>query len=369
MANSVEATAGFLNGEPHTHAVEQSAGKAEHGDHHPTACLNCGTSLIGSHCHACGQAGHVHRTAGAIFHDIAHGVFHFEGKAWETLPMLIRRPGELTRRYIDGERARFVSPLAIFLFTVFFMFATVANLPGWSLADGDFLKSGLTEGVAETRAKVIEERERADQQLAMYREALNTARAKPSPNAERTAKLERNLADTAEMRQSLIEAEKRLPIMTTLKATNDGKPVKTNWFYDKFRHAQENPKLLLYKLKTSAYKYSWALIPLSIPIMWLLFPFSRRFKLYDHAVFITYSLTFMSLLTIALAVLQAVGVPFVIVVAAAVLVPPFHIYRQLKGTYQLGRTNALVRAGLLIGLIYCAVVPAFAVMLLYLGLA
>ena len=269
MANGVEATAGFLSREAHAHAAEQSGGKTGHGDHHPTACLNCGTSLIGSHCHACGQAGHVHRTAGAIFHDIAHGVFHFEGKAWETLPMLIRRPGELTRRYIDGERARFVSPLAIFLFTVFFMFAIVANLPGWSLADGDSLKSGLTEGVAETRAKVIEERERADQQLAMYREALNTARAKPSPNAERIAKLERNLADTAEMRQSLIEAEKRLPIMTTLKATNDGKPVKTNWFYDKFRHAQENPKLLLYKLKTSAYKYSWALIPISVPFVWL----------------------------------------------------------------------------------------------------
>lgn len=30
-----------------------------------------------------------------------------------------------TRRYVNGERARFVSPLALFLFTVFLMFATI----------------------------------------------------------------------------------------------------------------------------------------------------------------------------------------------------------------------------------------------------
>ena len=52
-----------------------------------------------------------------------HGVLHFEGKIWRTLPLLAWRPGELTRRYIDGERARFVSPIALFLFSVFLMFA------------------------------------------------------------------------------------------------------------------------------------------------------------------------------------------------------------------------------------------------------
>uniref|UniRef100_UPI0013D512C6 DUF3667 domain-containing protein n=1 Tax=Enterobacter hormaechei TaxID=158836 RepID=UPI0013D512C6 len=67
-------------------------------------------ALVGSHCHNCGQAGHVHRSLSAIGHDILRGVFHFEGKLWRTLPMLAWRPGELTRRYIDGERARFVSP-------------------------------------------------------------------------------------------------------------------------------------------------------------------------------------------------------------------------------------------------------------------
>ena len=87
------------------------------------ACLNCGTQLVGSHCHQCGQQAHLHRTLSAFAHDIAHGAIHFDGKTWRTLPMLVFKPGELTRRYIDGERTRFVSPMALFLFTIFLMFA------------------------------------------------------------------------------------------------------------------------------------------------------------------------------------------------------------------------------------------------------
>ena len=44
------------------------------GHTHGAACLNCGAVLVGSHCHACGQRGHVHKTLGAFFHDLFHGV-------------------------------------------------------------------------------------------------------------------------------------------------------------------------------------------------------------------------------------------------------------------------------------------------------
>ena len=86
------------------------------GHTHERACLNCGAALTGDYCHACGQHAHVHRTVSAFFHDLMHGVLHFEGKIWRTLPLLVVRPGELTWRYIEGQRARFVSPIALFLF-------------------------------------------------------------------------------------------------------------------------------------------------------------------------------------------------------------------------------------------------------------
>ncbi len=61
--------------------------------------------------------------------DFIAGLLNFEGKFWRTLPMLAWRPGEMTRRYIAGERARFISPVALYLFTVFAMFA-VLNFTG-----------------------------------------------------------------------------------------------------------------------------------------------------------------------------------------------------------------------------------------------
>ena len=65
---------------------------------------------------------------------------------------------------------------------------------------------------------------------------------------------------------------------------------------------------MLFKLKSNGYKYSWALIPLSVPFVWLLFPFSSRFRLYDHTVFVTYSLCFMLLLVTL--IFRAVAIEF-----------------------------------------------------------
>jgi hypothetical protein len=65
-----------------------------------------------------------------------------------------------------------------------------------------------------------------------------------------------------------------------------------------------NPALVFYKLQANAYKFAWALIPLSLPFMWLLFPFSRRFHTYDHFVFVTYSISFMLLLFVVVRLLN-----------------------------------------------------------------
>ena len=122
MSEFVEAAGGIAEGTLLARAVEPRAGETD-GHTHETACLNCGAELDGPYCRMCGQRGHVHKTIGAFLHDLVHGAFHFEGKIWHTLPLLAVRPGELTRRYIAGERARFVSPMALFLFSVFLMFA------------------------------------------------------------------------------------------------------------------------------------------------------------------------------------------------------------------------------------------------------
>jgi hypothetical protein len=108
---------------------------------------------------------------------------------------------------------------------------------------------------------------------------------------------------------------------------------------------------MLYKLQANSYKFSWLLIPLSIPFVSLLFAWRRRFGAYDHAVFVTYSLSFMTLLFVALTLLGRIGLPNGLLALAGFLVPPLHIYRQIRGAYQLRRFSALWRTAALLVLI------------------
>ncbi len=305
---------------------------------------------------------------GGYGHDILHGVFHFEGKIWRTLPMLAFKPGELTRRYIDGERARFVSPIALFLFSVFLMFTVVANLPGWGFSNSDLLKPGVAAKLAETRTQLAEERASAQRKVNEATVRLVNARAKTPPDPGAVASGERRVARATKSLGDIVAAEKAIgsASLPTFKAAA-GSPG-GNWIEQKWQHARENPKLLLYKIKTTAYKFSWALIPISLPFIWLLFPFRRDVGMYDHAIFSTYSLTFMSLLTIVLAVLNAIGVPGEALFFAAALIPPFHMYRQLKGTYGLSRAGALWRLFWLLNFTAWTS-TLFILLLLYLGVA
>lgn len=359
MTGELTATGDIMTGALLGRAIEPHAGEqggAGHG-----LCLNCGTGLIGSHCHACGQSGHVHRSVGAIGHELAHGVFHFEGKIWRTLPMLAFRPGQLTRRYIDGERARFVSPMALFLFSIFLLFAVVANLPGWHAKNNWVKVNGIEEG----RRDLATALGQADAKIAKRAAQLAKARAEVNPDPEDIADIEADIAEARADRAAVKQAQAVLAMKgggASARLTHD------SWFETKYREAKANPDLLIYKLKSSAYKLSWALIPISLPFIWLLFPFRRDVGFYDHAVFATYSLSFMSLLVVALALAQALGVATAIIVFAALLVPPFHLYKQLKGTYGLGRLGGLWRLAWL--LLFTTITSTlFVLLLLYLGLA
>ena len=137
------------------------------------------------------------------------------------------------------------------------------------------------------------------------------------------------------------------------------------WLALPLTKSAQNPELLFYKLKNNAYKFSWALIPISMPFMWLLFPFNRRFRLYDHMVFVTYSLSFKTLLVVVAILFGAVGLSAV--AGLLMLVPPVQMYRQLKGAYFLSRWGAMWRSVLLVSFA-SVTVGLFAALLFALGL-
>jgi hypothetical protein len=321
MVGEFDAIGDAVTGAMASRTIEPDRGET-HGFSNETKCLNCSTPLIGPYCANCGQKAHVHRTIGAFFHDLLHGVLHFDGKTWRTLPLLALRPGDLTRRYIDGERARFVSPMALFLFSVFVMFALLNLTISSDGLSAPRISGDLDRSIAETQQRIAK---------------LEAARKAPLKPGETIADIDSKLA---KQRNDLRDIEQLRAIAQSRDArVHLSKEI--DWLQGPIQKALQNPDLLIYKVRTSAYKWSWVLIPISAPFLWLLFPFSRRFKMYDHVIFVTYSLAFMNLLVVAaallyLAKLSAIG-------GFLLFVPPFHFYRQLKEAYGLTRVGALWR--------------------------
>jgi hypothetical protein len=321
----------------------------------------------------------VHRTLGAFWHDVAHSVLHFDGKIWRTLPLLAWRPGELTRRYIEGERAKFVSPMALFLFSVFLMFAVISAFGG----PFDPSSANTEQKQAEELRDFRRDQAKSQAKIKELGEELARAKAAGLPVAGIQSKIE-SIRLERKLEQDAYELSTRLANQEEAQeggsaADPAAQSMKreinligdTGWApLDKaIEKAEKNPSLLLYKLQTNAYKFSWALIPLSVPFLWLLFLHRRRYwryKAYDHIVFVTYSIAFMSIGFIVLTLLRPLGLGEGLAGLAILLVPPIHMYRQLRGAYSLSRWSAIWRTFLLINFAFTAA-GLFFLLLLMLG--
>jgi hypothetical protein len=350
--------------------ARQIDGAAKAGDAHGAhggACANCGAPLVGAFCHACGQRAHLHRSLLHLGEEFLHGILHFDAKAWRTIPLLVARPGQLTRRYIDGHRTIFVSPLALFLFMMFLMFFTVSstNHRNKTVADVMAAPQTLAEGKAKLE-KSIAAKEAMLAKLAPVGAALAAKGADAADVAEAKHDLdelrgeldgERKalalLVKTADNATAQAVADALRTANTTDKADKpfdfDDLHITLGWQAadDAIKHAFKNPELTLYKLKNAASSYSFLLVPISLPFLWLMFFWKRGVTMYDHAVFTLYSLSFMALLVVVMALLKFAGVSGR-GVGWLLLLPPLHMFLQLRGTYRLRTFSALWRTGVLV---------------------
>jgi Protein of unknown function (DUF3667) len=346
-------------------AIEGEKGKAAPGEHASGPCANCGSELAGPYCHHCGQAAHVHRSLWHIAEEAVHGIFHFDTKSWRTLPLLIAQPGKLTRRYIDGQRVRYVSPLALFLFTVFLMFF-VYSLVGTSAPNSS------TGDPKEARAELTKEVEK-DRQLV----EKSTAKLANATNDEQREAAREELGDAQDELQGVQTGLAALDLAETLKPTDktddaasSDKPreplserlskkldtklgSKVEFEKDHptlthaVKHAIDDPELAMYKLKNGASKFSFLLVPISLPFLWLMFFWRSGVRVYDHAIFSLYSLSFMSLLFTVIALLSTSKATQVLM-GFLFFVPPIHMFLHLKGTYGLGFFGAFWRTNVLL---------------------
>lgn len=355
MSNEIEAGAALATAGLAADALQAPAARPRAGTAnvigHGTNCANCGAALSGQFCGQCGQRAHLHRSLGDVFHEVLHGVTHFDGRFWTTLPMLLFRPGQLIRSYIEGQRARYIAPVPLFLMVVFLMFFVLSfvgfndNVAQVEVAGGD---------PARGRAEVAKALADIDRELAAARSAGDTARI-------RELETGRTLVNTvgggaARLAEGGTDASIGDRLADEIAEANARGKVKINfgvpWLDAKAGQALKNPKLLFYKLQTKAYKLSFLLVPLSLPWLWLAFFWRRKgdgqpVTMYDHAIFALFSISFISLLFIAGRLLLAANVVSEFVWVPLLLAPAVHMFASLRGAYALGAWEAAWRTAYL----------------------
>jgi Protein of unknown function (DUF3667) len=467
MSGEIEAAGALATAGMAARAIEGGGGPGPHGDN----CLNCEAVLDGPFCHQCGQPAHISRTLGEAVHDFMHSVLHFDTRAWRTLPMIVVRPGTLTHRYIHGQRARFISPLALFLFTVFLMFFVFSivgapkdmvrvdpSVTAETVVSPEAARVKLDEArkesaaadaalvAARAKAEIVEKEgkpgsggviaglvvgpeiraERAKEKVEAWEKALARTTAAAAARStqlkdasEQLAEAKKEVAAEAPVIAPVVDAAKAVVDSANETVTEAPGAVKVDgdttivapggdgvfigarakkgtviteerWqdqmskaaksgdlninmgdkkLNEKVRHALENPDLALYKLQQTGYKFSFLLVPISLPFIMLLFLWRRGVTLFDHVVFSLYSLSFMSLLFLSLAVISKAGEWMIPIISTlAIIGPAVHMFFHLKGTYALGWWSALWRTFFL--LIFALIAASlFFLAILYLGLA
>jgi len=98
-------------------------------------CLNCGAELGGRFCAECGQRDVPPRPTLAELAGDAYGeLVGWDGKLARTLLLLVRSPGALTRAILEGERAKFISPVRLYFACSLAYFLVSAAVPDPNVA-------------------------------------------------------------------------------------------------------------------------------------------------------------------------------------------------------------------------------------------
>lgn len=381
----IDAAGGAVTGGLIGSALERPEGKA--GEAHSGVCSDCDQPVSGNFCAHCGQPTHVHRSLLHLGEELLHGVMHFDGRIWRTVPLLVTNPGRLTREWVQGKRSRYVSPLGLFLFTIFLMFF-ILSFGGGKAFDRGAVNERL-DAARQTVATAHQEVAEARTGLAVAERKVATAQ--PAEAEDAKVELDTAKLDFDDAVDDLADASNRVTRLAGVKAAgprSDGlepgswqaemhdavvkEDVKIQVIGGKETNKKilkklANPDLALYKLQQTLYKFSFLLVPLSIPFMALLFLWKRGFTLYDHGVFVLYSLTFMAMMSMVASLIGQISWLSATVALIIMIATPVHMFAQLKGAYGLSTFSAVWRTFFL--LIFCGIaLSLFLAAIILLGL-
>lgn len=115
----------------------------------PDRCPNCEEKITGNFCANCGQKQQdLDIPLQHLLSDFLDSVFTVDSRILRTFTLLISKPGELTERFIAGQRVRFVPPLKLYLFIslVFFFVLTLTDIQIFKVSNSSQKDSVTSSG-------------------------------------------------------------------------------------------------------------------------------------------------------------------------------------------------------------------------------
>ena len=93
-------------------------------------CLNCGTKLLDTFCHHCGQKDLPRRQSmRELIENFIGSFYSFESKFFKTFRYLLFKPGFLPEEYTKGKRESYYHPARAYVFISFVFFLLFFSLP------------------------------------------------------------------------------------------------------------------------------------------------------------------------------------------------------------------------------------------------
>jgi hypothetical protein len=298
------------------------------------SCLNCGTTLSGQYCGNCGQRARSRLISiWELVREAFGDLFELDSRLWRTLVPLVFRPGQLTRDYLRGRRARFMPPFRMYLVlsVLFFLIAFFDPRDELNL---------LFEPVAET----TEEAQAPDQHAPeVHREVLEELAQEgivisadpPGADDEDPGGININLStsetDVGCDIEDLSSAD--MPAWLARRITPERLQVMCE------RAAADDGRALFNKLLDNVPAALFVLLPLMALILKTLYPLSKRYYV-EHLLFVLHYHAFFFLMLILQILFSRfaalVGIPEgptdVVLIGASIYIPAY-LFRSMQRVY------------------------------------
>lgn len=330
-----------------------SLGGLVSGEHHAVGppgepCRNCGTPVGERYCTRCGQlASNFHRPFLGLMTSSMADTFSLDSRLLRTLPVLLFRPGRVTRNYLDGQRARYVPPFRMFLLSSVLFFLTVFGLGdrlGWYQ---DWSLNLDNDGAA-----IVSEEDRS---AALER--LRAELAEPDLPDARREEVERSIriieagTFSAEgvIHDGKVDRQAVNDLLDQQTGMSPQEVATVRAAVDRAADVFENQDVFAARFREWAPRFSLMFMPLLGLMLTGVYFWQRRIYVYDHVITALHFQTFVyGLLTLSLLSAAFLHVPVVVLSIFGTGWVVFYLYRQLRVVYGTGRLMAALRTFILL---------------------